>query len=257
MKEYTLKKINAKIRYHDFQGDETTIIFIHGLGCAGSFDYPEVASQPEISKHRRILIDLLGAGYSDKPLDFNYTIQEHANYLLDFINDLHLEKIILFGHSLGGAIALTLASLCEEKINQLILTEANLDSGGGFTTKEIASYSQSEFISTGFSKVIQESQTNANEMWASCFSLWLPQAAYQASKSAVVGQVPSWRDRLYSLNCPKTFIFGERNSDDPDVKRLRDNMIRIDFVKDAGHSMAWENPQDLARAIEDSMMDKA
>lgn len=34
-------------------------LFIHGLGCAGSFDYPEVAAQTDLIEHRRILIDLL------------------------------------------------------------------------------------------------------------------------------------------------------------------------------------------------------
>lgn len=249
MKEYTLKNTSFKIRYHDFPGSETAILFIHGLGCAGSFDYPNVASQPEVSNHRRILIDLLGAGYSDKPRDFTYTIQEHANYLLDFVNELKLDRFILFGHSLGGSVALTLAAMCEEKVSQLILTEANLDSGGGFTTKVIASFEQSEFISTGFAEMIHENKVNSNELWAVCFSNWLPQAAYQASKSAVEGQTPSWREILYGLSCPKTFIFGEKNMSDPDVNILADHRIRIDKVKDAGHSMAWENPEDLARAI--------
>lgn len=253
MKEYTVKNSHFKIRYHDLPGSEIAIIFIHGLGCAGSFDYPDVVSQPEICKHRRILIDLMGAGYSDKPKEFNYTIQNHANYILDLINDLQLEKFILFGHSLGGSIALTLASMCEEKIFHLILTEANLDSGGGFTTKVIASFSQDEFISTGFKKMIRENRVNSNEMWASCFSNWSPLAAYQASISAVKGQVPSWREILYSINCPKTFIFGEYNLNDPDVEILVQNNIHVDKVKHAGHSMAWENPKDLARAIMDSI----
>lgn len=254
MKEYILDGTDVKIRYHDFPGRETPIIFIHGLGCAGSFDYPDVASQPELHNHRCILIDLLGAGYSDKPIEFNYTIQEHAHYLLEFINDLRIETFILFGHSLGGSVALTLASLCEEKISHLILTEANLDSGGGFTTKVIASYSQTKFVTTGFSDMIKENRLNSNEMWASSFSLWLPQAAYQVSQSAVKGQTPSWRQILYSLNCPKTFIFGEYNLDDPDVMVLSDNNIRVDNIKNAGHSMAWENPRDLARAIKDSIV---
>ncbi|MEI8632705.1 hypothetical protein P4S72_13375 [Vibrio sp. PP-XX7] len=40
MKEYRLEKRNAILRYHDLPGEGTPIIFIHGLGCAASFDYP-------------------------------------------------------------------------------------------------------------------------------------------------------------------------------------------------------------------------
>ena len=35
-----------------------------------SFDYPEVAAQTDLINHRRILIDLLGSGFSDKPENY-------------------------------------------------------------------------------------------------------------------------------------------------------------------------------------------
>ena len=89
MKEYIINDKNIKMRYHDFPGQDTPIIFIHGLGCAGSFDYPEVASQTDLINHRRILVDLLGSGFSDKPDDFSYTVDDHADYLFRFIKDHH------------------------------------------------------------------------------------------------------------------------------------------------------------------------
>lgn len=58
------------MRYHDLPGKGMPILFIHGLGCAGTFDYPEVAAQDSLKNHRCILVDLLGAGCSDKRLDF-------------------------------------------------------------------------------------------------------------------------------------------------------------------------------------------
>ncbi len=45
MKEYLIKTKDVYLRYQDFHGEETPILFIHGLGCAGSFDYPEVAEK--------------------------------------------------------------------------------------------------------------------------------------------------------------------------------------------------------------------
>ena len=52
-----------------------------GLGCAGSFDYPQVATQEALKKHRCILIDLLGSGYIDKPDNFGYTVIWKLNML--------------------------------------------------------------------------------------------------------------------------------------------------------------------------------
>lgn len=114
MQEYTIRNTNYKIRHNDFCGEGLPIIFIHGLGCASSFDYVEIASKKEFLRHRRILVDLLGAGYSDKPLDFIYEVKNHAKYLSEFLEDLRLEQVIVFGHSLGGAIAICVRYMREE-----------------------------------------------------------------------------------------------------------------------------------------------
>lgn len=250
MKEYLIDKTSHVMRYHDLPGKGMPILFIHGLGCAGSFDYPEVAAQDSLKNHRCILVDLLGAGYSDKPLDFDYTVEDHAEYLLEFIVDLNLGPFILFGHSLGGAVAISLADRCRDRVHQLILSESNLDkSSEGSTSKYIADYDMHEFNCHGFNKLVADSQMSRHRMWASSLSVWLPKAAYLISRSAAVGGNPSWRSTLYSLECHKTFIFGERSLPDPDMQILAENGIKIEIVKQAGHSMAWENPEGLASAI--------
>jgi len=113
----------------------------------------------------------------------------------------------------------------------------------------IASYEMDSFIAEGFDRIVSENRKSSNEMWAASLSTWLPKAAYLASKSLVKGQTPSWRDILYSLDCPKTFIYGERSLPDSDMNVLLDNGIHIEIVENAGHSMALENPEGLALAI--------
>jgi haloalkane dehalogenase len=253
MKEFILRDSKNRIRYHDFPGEGVPILFIHGLGCAGSFDYPQVAAQEELSKNRSILVDLLGSGFSDKPENLSYSVNFHAEYLLDFITHLDLDQFILYGHSLGGAVALSLADRCRERIDKIILSEANLDSGGGSTSNAIVAYRFKDFIDNGFQEIISKNQRASNEMWAASFSISYPKAVYNLSKSAVEGQTPSWREILYSLNCPKTYIFGEKSLPDPDMQILNDRGLHIEVVKNAGHSMAWENPKGLATAIKNGI----
>ena len=81
MKEYKLRNLGSIMRYSDFPGKKMPIIIIHGLGCAGSFDYTDMSFNPALGEHRKIVVDLLGAGYSDKPVDFPYTVKAHAEYL--------------------------------------------------------------------------------------------------------------------------------------------------------------------------------
>src|SRR5512133_1685535 len=126
MKQYKLKNGSA-VRYQDLPGDGIPIVVLHGLGCASSFEYPAVLADPALRGRRALLIDLLGAGYSDKPRDFGYSVEEHAAYLNEMLRGLGLTEFVLFGHSLGGAVAICLAGLMPECIRCLILTESNLD----------------------------------------------------------------------------------------------------------------------------------
>ena len=249
MQEYTIRNTNYKIRYNDFCGEGLPILFIHGLGCAGSFDYVEIATKKEFLGHRRILIDLLGAGYSDKPLEFNYVVKNHAKYLSEFLEDLGLEQVIVFGHSLGGAIAIELCSLCEERIERLILTEPNLDPATkGRTSWAVAQYTEENYKKS-ITRLIQYCESGKNTMWAATLKNWLPEAAYQISRDAVVVRENSWRSLLYSYNVPRYFIFGEKTLPSMDFEELPKHNITVKVVKNAGHSMAWENPEELVEVI--------
>src|SRR3981081_2398155 len=44
----------SRIRYHDIQGNGSPLIFIHGLGCASSCDYPRIASDPALLGRRML-----------------------------------------------------------------------------------------------------------------------------------------------------------------------------------------------------------
>ncbi len=251
MRSYFVKEVGATMRYQEFEGHKTPIIMIHGLGCAGSFDYPEVATCGPLNEHRRILVDLLGAGFSDKPNQVNYEVSFHAGYLEKFIEDLGVKSVIIFGHSLGGAVAIELAKRCEEKLEALILSESNLDpSGTKATSYFIAKQKREDFLKIGFQKLIESSQIHGNEMWAAVLSTWLPQAVYELSQSGVQGGTPSFRQTLYDIKKPRGFIFGEQSLPDDDEVILAKENIKIELVKNAGHSMAWENPKGLAEAIE-------
>ena len=68
----------AVVRAHDLPGDGVPLVFVHGLECASSCDYPRVICDCALSRRRSVLIDLLGSGFSDRPMDFEYSIQAHA-----------------------------------------------------------------------------------------------------------------------------------------------------------------------------------
>lgn len=94
----------ACVRWHDLPGQGIPIVFIHGLGCASSYEYPRVVMDPEFGQQRTILIDLPGYGFSDKPRDYYYSITHQAEVVIEVINDLQLSLCHLYGHSMGAAL---------------------------------------------------------------------------------------------------------------------------------------------------------
>lgn len=78
---------------------------------------------------------------------------------------------------------------------------------------------------------------------------WLPKAVYQISRDAVLQREKSWRSMLYEFDIRKFFIFGENSLPSDDLEELPKHGVNVKMVKNAGHSMAWENPEGLTEAI--------
>jgi pimeloyl-ACP methyl ester carboxylesterase len=249
MKSFALEHGLGSLRFHDLPGHGTPILFLHGLGCASSCDYPRIASDSAMLGRRVLLLDLLGSGFSDRPDHFGYGIEDHARTVVELIQGLALPEIDLFGHSMGGSIAIVTASLLSQNVRRLVLSEPNLDAGGGFFSRAIAAPNENEYITSGHANVIQSESARGGSIWAGSLAVSSPVAMHRAATSLVRGGKPSWREQLAALSMPKTVIFGEQSLPDPDTARLADIDVTVRVVPNAGHSMAWENPSGLADVI--------
>ena len=85
MKAYLDPNTQAFIRYFDFPGDEPTLVFLAGLGLASTAIYPRVMVEPCLLGRRSILVDLFGSGYSDRPEQYSYSLEEHATTFFGFL----------------------------------------------------------------------------------------------------------------------------------------------------------------------------
>jgi pimeloyl-ACP methyl ester carboxylesterase len=105
-----------------------TIVFLHeGLGCTKSWgDYPKQLC--EAVNMNGIVFDRAGYGRSPGNLDHrtNDYLIEAAKEAAEFIKSLHLNKIILYGHSDGGSIALAYVALYPEDILCIVAEAAHV-----------------------------------------------------------------------------------------------------------------------------------
>ena len=246
MKSFLPKPDLGFMRFHDIAGESRPLIFVHGLGCASSCDYPVVAAHLLHAKRRMIMLDLLGFGFSDRPTRFAYRISDHADTLVAFIQSLGVPKVDVYGHSMGGSIAISAATRIPELIGHLLVSEPNLTAGGGAFSRMIAAYSETEYVARGHQEILAD---QAGSVWAGSMAAAAPLAVHRSAASLVAGVDPSWHQQLRQLAIPKTLIFGEHSLPDADAENVQKDGMSLLVVPGAGHSMASENPLGLARTI--------
>ena len=80
-----------------------TMVILHGYPTS-SYDYYKVL--PELSKHYRVIVhDHLGFGFSDKPLDYSYSLLDQADVALQLWQQLGVKKTHLLAHDYGTSVA--------------------------------------------------------------------------------------------------------------------------------------------------------
>lgn len=90
------------------RGQGRPIVLLHGLG--GTLHHMRRPLMEQFGDgYRLIAPDRPGSGYSTRPGSFGGTLAEQAQLVAGFIDALDLERPLLVGHSLGGAVALATA----------------------------------------------------------------------------------------------------------------------------------------------------
>ncbi|MGX9146043.1 alpha/beta fold hydrolase [Mesorhizobium sp. 128a] len=96
-----------RIHYVD-EGEGRPIVFVHGLG-AQLHHFRHTLFGRFGPGYRLIAIDRPGSGYSVRARGASGRLPEQAEIIRRFIETLGLERPLVVGHSLGGAVALTMA----------------------------------------------------------------------------------------------------------------------------------------------------
>lgn len=98
----------CRLHYIDTGGDKPAVVMIHGLGGT-LFNYRYALIDRLSADFRVIAVDRPGSGYSQRPDTASAALGAQAGTLAAFIRALKLDKPLLVGHSLGGALSLAIA----------------------------------------------------------------------------------------------------------------------------------------------------
>ena len=107
-----------KIRYLESGNSDNTLVLIHGLGASAN-RWEHVI--PHFKEHFRVIVpDLIGFGYSDKPL-VDYTTDFFSEFLKKFLEKLDIKNPVLIGSSLGGQIIAEYTLNNNDTVKKLVL----------------------------------------------------------------------------------------------------------------------------------------
>jgi len=107
-----------KLHYVD-EGQGHPVIMLHG-NPTWSFFYRNVVKGLQ-GNYRCIVPDHIGCGLSDKPQDFEYTLENHVSNVIKLINELKIDKFSLVVHDWGGAIGMGVATAMPDKVMSMTL----------------------------------------------------------------------------------------------------------------------------------------
>lgn len=110
-------------KYFDFEGKpifyhlsaktDEVVLCLHGFPSA-SFDYHKIWDGLT-EKYAVLAFDLIGYGFSAKPVNFDYTTFKQADVLQSLVESLEIKKVHILAHDYGNTITQELLARTEEK----------------------------------------------------------------------------------------------------------------------------------------------
>ena len=115
--EKVKSKDGVEIAYTVHGSGEPALVFVHGWSCNQSYWNEQVKTFSH--KYKVVTLDLAGHGESGHNRK-NYTPKSFGADVAAVVNKLKLKKVILIGHSMGGADIIEAAVLLKGKVIGLI-----------------------------------------------------------------------------------------------------------------------------------------
>jgi pimeloyl-ACP methyl ester carboxylesterase len=252
MKSVLYPSANALLCYHYFSGAKPIHVYLHGAGIGSTCVYPSLIFGSGLTSYHTLMPDFLGFGYSERPEGFDYTIEEHADSIAYLLGQVQASGCTVIGASLGGAVAITLATKHPDLVGRLVLAEGVLDAMDPFG---IASQSEEHYITSGHIILMEQFRQlsllydPSDRGFYPAMKLNAPHALYRSLISLAKGAQPSWREQLYQLKIPRLYIWGEENFRGDHTETFTAHGIQEAVIPHAGHAMMLDNPEDFVRAI--------
>jgi haloalkane dehalogenase len=262
-------------QYHYIdEGEGEPVLMIHG-NPTWSFYYRDLAKGLQ-GTNRVIVPDHIGCGLSDKPQNYEYTLENHISNLVKLVKFLSLKDITLVVHDWGGAIGFGLATRYPDLIKKIVIlnTAAFRSKRIPFTINLCKNQFFGKFITTKFNAFAYPATFMAPKKKLSSTVKKAYLAPYNNAQNRIavaefVQDIPmdeshrSYKtlkdieEKLPLLTCPKILLWGGKDFCFNDEFFKKWKSIYPDaffkYYKDAGHYILEDEKADVLQNIKDFM----
>jgi pimeloyl-ACP methyl ester carboxylesterase len=205
----------GKRLYYETSGEGPVVLCLHTAG-ADSRQFRYLMEDPELTaKYRFVAFDMPWHGRSDPPADwaeqtYRLTTQDYSDTVFAFMEAMEIEKPILMGCSMGGAIAIYLAATAGDKFTAVFGLEGGLGNPGRFVPwTNDQEVDHSHFLTSWVGGLIAPSSPTASRnqtLWGYAQS---GPGVYQGDTFFYSRDLPEKAANLGKAQCPLWIFSGE------------------------------------------------
>ncbi|MBI4916593.1 MAG: alpha/beta hydrolase [Acidobacteria bacterium] len=225
------------------------LVYLHGLGCAGSRDWPPVAGSPSLAGRASLWLDLLGFGSSPRPAGIGYDLDEQAAAVAGTLA-AEAAPLALVGHSMGGSLAVMVAErlvAVGRPPVAVVLAEPNLRPEDATTSARVAALPEAAFVAAWPRFV-----AGVESAWYRGSLRLADPVAYHRNAVSLVAHGRAMLPRFVALPVArKAYVLGGRSdAATHETARLAALAgIEVVTVARSGHEFSADDPAGLAAAI--------
>ncbi len=239
-------QVNGTTIAYEVVGQGEPLLLVHGAGVSHAEFKPQYEALD--GAFRLIVPDVRGHGESGQTSE-PYSIKLFADDLFGLLDVLKIDKVLICGHSMGGAIAQQMAVDHSERVQAAVLAETNYGFGdnllmkifmplGTWMTKligleraknmTIRQMAKSPEVAAVFEEGFRPQMANPANFWN------LPDANYTFNG----------KGQLSRIQCPTLILIAQNNRVTHGMGRTMEKLIpnaKLMMIPNAGHMLNWDN----------------
>ncbi|MBC8163978.1 MAG: alpha/beta hydrolase [Roseiflexaceae bacterium] len=241
--EHRQIELGAACIHYQMAGAGKPLVLIHGLGGSSRWWRKNATV---LAQHFQVyVIDLVGFGQSRSKERF--VLAQAAHLLAAWIDLLHLDRVNLIGHSMGGRIAAEFAADFPTRVDRLVLVDAAIvPFGHGYVKQSWGMARELGVAPIDLLRVLIVDTLQAGPFE----TLRIGREILRTNLS----------HKLTAIQAPTLIIWGDHDTIVPVQlgKALNEALVgsRLEIIPRAGHIPMWERPAEFNQLILDFLVDR-